>query len=175
MTRTLSILTGIILALNPLLAGRFQRGTDLNRPQLSQERGGDKDQGSFSFRCDGGLDGSGGGRGYVGCSVVGGTCTQCVTRNPDGSLSGSMFERLRSTQVIQTSGYMYRPDLPNQNCGTYLNGICVVDPTPGSSGFTCSGSPGASSCGVYTAVREQPFPIADPPGDPGGTPMGMGP
>jgi hypothetical protein len=157
MTRSLCILTGIILTLTPFVSREIGSGDDPDRRQLVQSIGGDPNMYAPQFRCDGGPNQSGGsGTVYVGCSPTQSTCTQCVIRAQDGSLSAAQYIAIKSLYGGGNSpGPMSYPNNPNQNCGNVLNGTCVVDNTS-PSGYTCQGTLGGP-CNPVGAVGNQPF------------------
>ena len=158
MTRAFCILTGTILALASVLAFWNGRGAEPDRICLTLALGGDPTKYAPTFRCDGGLDGNGGGTGYVKCTAAGASCSQCVTQAPDGSISGTLFYGIKSLGFSRGNGVMYNQlqPPPTQPCGNTFTGTCVVNSDPNSSGFTCVGTQG-TACPTQPTIVDQPF------------------
>ncbi len=152
MTRTLCILTGILLALSPFLSDRFARDDHPDQTHLNLARGGNPNTDTTTYRCDDSASGLGGG--YLGCTATGGNCTQCATSNPDGSFSPSTFKKVTTAGHPVTAGYMYDSLAQTQDCGAVFNGTCVVD-TTSPTGFTCTGTLSNYTCGEVNGIIYQ--------------------
>ncbi len=158
MTRTLCILTGLILTASLPLWDHFGRGTDPTGSELAQAWGGNPSNGTKNARCDQNV-----GAGlYLGCSGVPGTCAQCVNVQNDGSFSAAMANFTNGLTTPVSPGYEVKPTQPRQACGLYLLGRCVNDATS-PTGFSCVGTPSQTNCLQTQAVGAQAGSKGPPP------------
>lgn len=151
MTRTLCILTGLILTMCAPLWDHLRRDYESSSDQLAQIRGGNLSFTKQKARCDSEHPTY---PVYASCTNSSSTCIRCM-RFTDAGLSPAMFDKL--------SGAVTGPNYPGkqyngnttQNCGQTYVGKCVEDAGE-PSGFRCSDVKAVGTCYVVASVEDQP-------------------
>ncbi len=87
---------------------------------------------------------------YLGCTKVGGPCTQCANADEEGDPVTTDADYLNNASLPDHPGGMEEKST-FQDCGNIWRGTCATDPTS-PTGFKCEASDTGSLCSIGVFV-----------------------